>query len=237
MAHGSFDGPVFHFESNVLHCQGIIVDQIKTVFEDAPEIPDGTAFPRCDPESHWKFRHWTQQFKDYYREHELQTYEDPLRAAWAMFHGDNTAAWPPPAESGYSPDCCKPGELYVCLPRLARHVLNHADSYSRVAAWGMVKTVLRGRRPFVSESGYMGLAPSYIIETNPKEVKAWSIAVVAGCSTPLLMREKGDGTYQLLGTCFVQGWMDGEWIETMMGSEDPREFWEAMKDGAKLKII
>ena len=232
----SFDSPIFYFENSILHCQGIIIDQIKINFEDAPAIPDGTGFPRCDPESYWKFRFWTQQLKEYYSEHELTIYDDPVRAAWAMFHGDNIAAWQPPEESGYESGCCRPDELYVCLPNLSRHVLRYADSYSRVAAWSVVKTVLRGRRPFVSESGYMGLAPSYINGDSLEDMTSLDIAVLAGCSTPLLIREKGDGTYQLLGTCFVQGWMDGEWVQTVMGFENPGEFWEALKDDARLRI-
>ena len=153
-----------------------------------------------------------------------------------MFHGDNTAAWPPPAESGCDSGSYTLDELYVCLPKLSHHVLSYADSYSRVDAWAVVKSVLRGRRPFVSESGYMGLAPSYITEDNLEDVTSLDIAVVTGCSTPLLLREKSDRTYQLLGTCFVQGWMDGEWIQTIMGSDSPAEFWEALKDDAKLVI-
>ena len=39
------ESPIFHFENDILHCQGIIIDQIKIIFEDAPAIPSGTAFP------------------------------------------------------------------------------------------------------------------------------------------------------------------------------------------------
>jgi len=83
----------------------------------------------------------------------------------------------------------------------------------------------------------MGLAPAYIGERSNDEKRTLVLAVAAGCSVPLLVWERADGTYQLIGTCFVQGWMDGEWIETMMGAESPREFWEAVKDDAKLRIL
>lgn len=236
MTYDAFDNPIFDFENGILHCQGIILDQIKVILEDAPAFPFGTSFPRCDPESNWKFRVWAEQIKEYYHKHELKTYDDPLRAAWAMCHGDSTAAWPPPRESGYDPDCYDSKQTYVCLPSLSRHIYRWGSSYSHVAAWAVVKSVLRGRRPFISASGYMGLAPSYIAEHDSEAILGYGLTVVAGCSTPLLLREKGDGTYQLLGSCFVQSWMDGEWMEMMMGSESPNDFWEAMKDDAKLMI-
>lgn len=105
----------------------------------------------------------------------------------------------------------------------------------------MVNTVLRGRRPFVTDDGFCGLGPAYIVERNDENTKswksaAWQLAVVAGFSVPLLFRDRGNETYELIGSCFVQGWMDGEWIQTMMGADDPRQFWEAMANSARLVI-
>jgi hypothetical protein len=236
MNRDSFESPLFSFEGSIFRCTGIIIDQVKLIFDDAPDIPAGTRFPPCDPESNWKFRYWTDAIDNYYQKHDLTTYDDPLRAAWAMFHADNIAAWPPPAGYGYDPDLDHPNEKYVCVPQLSRHVLRYGSSYDRTSAWGIVKTILRGRRPFISEDGYMGLAPAYIAKTGNAEKITWSLAVVAGCSVPLLLQERKDGTYQLVGTCFVQGWMDGEWMETMMGAERSREFWEMIKDDSKLVI-
>jgi hypothetical protein len=51
-----------------------------------------------------------------------------------------------------------------------------------------------------------------------------------------MLREWEDGTYQLVGACFVQGWMDGEWLGTIMGAESVMEFWRAIGDGAKIVI-
>jgi hypothetical protein len=231
----SFERPLFGFKGNVLCCTGLIIDQIEHVLDDAPEIPDGTAFPRCDPESNWRFRCWTEEIENYYTRRELTTYDDPLRAAWAMFHGDSAAAWLLPEESGYAPATYYSDEKYLCVTKLSRHVLHDGSSYSRTAAWGVVKSVLRGRRPFISKDGYMGLVPAYIDELDTPE-KPWQLAVVAGCSVPLLLRERNDGTYQLCGSCFVQGWMEGEYMETMMGTANPNEFWAAIRDEASLKI-
>lgn len=226
--------PMFSFAHDALHCTGIIIDSIKFLFEDAPDIPAGTA-----PKSTWRSHYWKDAIGKYFEMHGLATYDDPLRAACAMFHGDSIAAWIPVAESGYYPDFCRPTERYVCLPAASRHVLKYADSYDRTEARSVVNTVLRGRRPFVSESGYMGLAPSYIEAIDIKDAGVstiWHLAVVAGCSVPLLLRARNDGSYELCGTCFVQGWMDGEWTRTVMGAEDPREFWEAIREGARLVI-
>ena len=65
---------------------------------------------------------------------------------------------------------------------------------------------------------------------------SWQLAVVAGCLVPLLLRGRRDEMYKLIGTCFLQGWMDGEWIKTMIGADDPAEFWNGMREGAQLVI-
>lgn len=232
----SLSSPFFFFDDSALNCTGLIIDRITSFFEEPPNIPDGTTFPRCDPPSNWQFRCFTSTIESHHQKLGVTAYDDPLRAAWAMFHGDSVAAWPPAAESGYAPGICQPDERYVCLPHLSRHVLRFTDSYDRTEAWGVVKSVLRGRRPFVTENGYMGLAPTFIAEFSNEEKMACQLAVVAGCSVPLVLRERENGTYQLVGTCFVQGWMDGEWIETMMGADSAKEFWEAIGQGAKIVI-
>lgn len=231
MHQNSFKPPLFFFEGTQLHCHGIIIDQIKVAFGDAPDIPAGTA-----PKSTWRFHYWTNKIQHMYQKYGWTAYDDPLRAAWAMFHGDSIAAWPPAAESGYGPNVCSPEEKYVCLPRVSRHVLAFADSYSRTEAWRVVNKVLRGRTPFISDNGYMGLAPAHILETDDYDQVTWSIAVLAGCSVPLVLRRRENGTYELIGSCFVQGWMDGEWMETTMGADSPMEFWDAIRGGEKLVI-
>jgi hypothetical protein len=227
MTQDLFTAPLITLQGNELHATGLIIDQISHIFEDAPDIPAGTA-----PKSHWRAHYWGEAIRKYYLSHGLTTYDDPARAVWAMFHGDSVAAWPPVEESGYAPGQCRPSEHYACLPQLSRHVRKYADSYSRTEAWTAIDTVLRGRRPVFSDNGYIGLAPAYLAGAS----EAWSIAVVAGCSVPLILVEREDGTYQLVGTCFVQGWMDGEWVETMMGAESAKGMWEAMGDGARIVI-
>lgn len=231
MDQDSFCAPLYSFENKALDCHGIIIDQIKVVLGDAPDIPAGSA-----PKSTWRFHYWTTKLRDICKKYGMKQYDDPLRAAWAMFHGDSVAAWPPVAESGYEPGICHSNEEYVCVPRLSRHVLMYSMSYDRTEAWSVVDKVLRGRRPFFTNDGYMGLAPAHIADAKDFEQIEWSLAVVAGCSVPLVLRERKNGTFELIGTCFVQGWMDGEWMTTMMDTESPKEFWDAMRDCAKLVI-
>jgi hypothetical protein len=228
--------PLFSFQGSALHCTGLLIDRINGILGDAPEIPAGSAL-----KSTWRFLFWMDRLEQMYRTRGLDIYEDPGRAICAMMHGDSVRAWPPATDSKYDSGQCLKNERYVCLPAESRHVLPYARSYDRAEAMSVVDTVLRGRRPFVTDSGYMGLGPAYITEDTVDNNKTWKtagwqLAIVAGCSVPLLLRQRGDETYELIGTCFVQGWMDGEWIETMMGADDPAEFWNGVREGAQLVI-
>ena len=71
---------------------------------------------------------------------------------------------------------------------------------------GLVREVTRTRRFLVTEDRYMGLAPSEAREGD-------RVAVVYGCSTPVLLRGIGDdpvANWLLVGECYVHGLMDGE---------------------------
>jgi len=49
-----------------------------------------------------------------------------------------------------------------------------------------------------------------------------TVAVLVGCSTPMLLRKKKDGC-QVVGECFLHGCMDGEAIDAI-----DRDGWEVM---------
>jgi hypothetical protein len=227
----TLETPIISLQGKALHSTGVIVDQIELILEDAPDIPAGTA-----PKSNWRAHYWAYKIEEFYRKQNLTTYSDFTRAAWAMFHGDSVGAWPSVAESGYDTGIAESTERYVCLPRLSRHVIVHGNSYDRSQAWAVVDSVLRGRRPFITKNGYMGLLPTYTATPDRSEHPPWFIAVIAGCSVPLLLEERSDATYRLLGTCFVQGWMEGEWMTTAMGADTTEEFWRAIKDTAIIVI-
>ena len=76
---------------------------------------------------------------------------------------------------------------------------------------GLVREMTRARRFFVTADRYMGLAPGEAREGD-------RVAVVYGCSTPVLIRGIGDGEaeWRLVGECYVYGLMDGEAV-TMDG--------------------
>lgn len=232
----AFDKPLFSFRGAALHCTGLIIDNVNTMLNDAPNIPAGSA-----PKSTWRYHYWKNRLERMYHARGSGIYDDSDRAICAMMYGDSVGAWPPVADSGYESGQCLRNERYACLPTESRHVQPYASSYDRTEAMGVVDTVLRGRYPFVTEGGYMGLGPAYINEDTDKSNKTWDsagwlLAIVAGCSAPLLLRERDDNTYELIGTCFVQGWMDGEWIGTIMDADDPMEFWRNMREGAELVI-
>jgi hypothetical protein len=62
------------------------------------------------------------------------------------------------------------------------------------------------RRPFLSEQGYVGLAPSH---AEAGDV----IVIIYGAIVPFILREVGNGRYNLVGEAYVHGIMDGEYIE------------------------
>ena len=80
---------------------------------------------------------------------------------------------------------------------------------------GIVREVTRTRRFLVTTDGYIGLAPG--------EARVGDrVAVVYGCSTPLLIRKvnEAEATWCLVGECYVYGLMDGEAVavdDTLVG--------------------
>lgn len=231
ITHDIFEDPILHFQDNVLHCTGLIIDQVGTILQQPPQISTETVhLQSTDPD--WEFHCWTIELTEHFRNSDSNIYEDPLRAAWAMCHGDNTAAWPP------NPDFKSPlDDPYTCQTDLSKHVSAWVHGYRESEARNIVRQVLRGRQPFISDAGYMGLMPAYIAEKWSEIGQKCHIAVLAGCSVPLILQEKDDETYTVLGACFVQGWMEGEWMETMMGAESPTEFWRGMRGVATLRIV
>ncbi|KAI0003465.1 heterokaryon incompatibility protein-domain-containing protein [Xylariaceae sp. FL0662B] len=63
-----------------------------------------------------------------------------------------------------------------------------------------------GRRPFLSETGYVGLGPSGL---EPGD----TIAIPYGSRVPFALRHQTDDTYQVVGELYVYGIMDGEFMK------------------------
>lgn len=108
--------------------------------------------------------------------------------------------------------------------------------YLPTEAWHVVKQVLRRRHPFISRDRNMGLVPAYIADQAIDDARPWHLAVIAGCPVPMVLRQRENATYELVGACPVQGWMGGKWIETTMGAETSIAFWGSAKDSAQLVI-
>ncbi|EON95709.1 putative heterokaryon incompatibility protein [Phaeoacremonium minimum UCRPA7] len=227
--------PFFTFEGDALYCTGIILDNIATFLGDLPAFPKDMQFPMGDPQTYFRYVTWMEKLDNFYKDSNVAIYEDPMQAAKAMFHGDLPSAWPRREENPGNCSETYPQEKYVCKPELSRYVKFFAGSYSRLEARDHVKMVLRGRTLCVTEKGYMALAPSYV-KNNVAE-KPWLLAILATCSVPVLMQENDDGSYKICGTCFVQGWMEGEVLKDEMGVDSPADFWSAMEGSSKLKIV
>ncbi|KPM46325.1 hypothetical protein AK830_g28 [Neonectria ditissima] len=61
---------------------------------------------------------------------------------------------------------------------------------------------MRGRRLFTTEKGRLG-------SITKRAICGDRVAVLSGCNVPVVLRPKGDG-YELVGSCFVDGLMNGE---------------------------
>lgn len=64
---------------------------------------------------------------------------------------------------------------------------------------------------FVTKSGALGLGPTEMLKDD-------RVVVLAGCEVPVVLRwvrerERGRGSYRLIGQCYVVGAMHGEWAE------------------------
>ena len=74
----------------------------------------------------------------------------------------------------------------------------------------LTRLPLAGRRFFVSEERYVGLAPS----SARKGDEVW---IVRGTKMPLLLRKQPKGTYRFIGEVYIHGLMQGELFEKKDG--------------------
>ncbi|OQV07259.1 hypothetical protein CLAIMM_11717 [Cladophialophora immunda] len=236
----------FEFEDNTLHCAGVILDKVDGVIAGKTgQLPVEAAVPGL-----------VGFCKDFFAKNNITPYDDVTQALIAMVHGDCVASWPKEEESPNIPhDEDSWTAPYTCIPfkpRLnpdqhpnrSRHVPWYGSSYSSQEAWDVVRTIMRGRHLFVSEKGYLGLLPDYLGKVEgdsdrPGHCGPFHLAILATCSVPVILGEHPEieGAYRFLGTCFVQGWMEGEILREEMGCSEPAEFWEAMTGTEKRRIV
>ena len=72
-------------------------------------------------------------------------------------------------------------------------------------------TFQRDRRPFLSNSGHVGLAPA---RAEPGDC----ICIIFGSPVPYILRSSTEGEFVLIGEAYAYGIMDGEWLDNDQAS-------------------
>lgn len=72
------------------------------------------------------------------------------------------------------------------------------------------------RRLTVTEKGYLGMAAS-------RTQKGDLVVVLFGCNIPVILREGGEGNFEFVGECYVDGFMDGEAMVLINGESGLKE--------------
>lgn len=232
-------GKFFAFDGDTLHCTGIILDRLIGV------LPSDAGSSSVSS----KVSDLVAANRQFHKTDEHSPYDDGEQAVMAMAHGDVIAAWPKREDNMENADEQFPMETYVCIPyrpksgqdkmpNESRHVPYFAGGYKRSEAYYAARTILRGRTFFITEKHYLGFMPEYAVAAAG-ENRPMVVAILATCSVPVLLEEhpKVHGAYRFVGTCFVQGWMEGEVLKEEMGCDDPAEFWEALEGSERLRIV
>lgn len=230
---GDFDKPLFELDDSTIHATGVVIDRLAGFFT----LDNTSQITGKELTVYERFYTIVHAFCEHYKTSEVCPYADPRQAAVAMLHGDVPSAWSPRNKDTKHDEDEQMG--YVCDPTKSRHVEPYAGSYSGIDAWDTVDAVLRGRALGITQKGYMFLLPQQPPQDSEDESgdgPPWLLAIVATCSTPVLLRQYEDGFHRLGGSVFVQGWMEGEVFADAMGAASPKEFWASKLDDEKLMI-
>jgi hypothetical protein len=99
------------------------------------------------------------------------------------------------------------------------YVPKDAEEVTYMEVYCSVQRSVQQRRFMLTKNGYFGWVPDnlYCGDDVTHEVEVGDkIAIVFGCSTPLVIRPKRD-KFEVLGEAYVQGFMDGEALD-LLGS-------------------
>lgn len=223
ISYESSNDPYFSFHGNKLLCTGIVVDALKWVIDPGPTKKA-------------TFQIFAQAITQFYASEETNPYEDEVQALWAMCHGDVPSTWPPRApDDGRDEDYYN--KLYKGDRDSARHFYRYVTDIGERERKEVMEAVIRGRTLGFTEKGYMCLVPYWMKpQHREKSLGQPVLAVLAGCSTPVLLHKLENGEYTVAGSAFVQGWMEGEFIEKLMGAESPNAFWTSRLSETKMCI-
>ncbi|KAK8133437.1 hypothetical protein PG984_005449 [Apiospora sp. TS-2023a] len=86
--------------------------------------------------------------------------------------------------------------------------------HSRLS-WFLI-LVMMVKRIMTTTRGYVGMTPKASKQGD-------SIFLLKGCNMPLVLRPYGDGSYRLVGECFVHGIMDGEAMDQFLQDDSVEE--------------
>ena len=78
--------------------------------------------------------------------------------------------------------------------------------------FGFVRVAITGRVLFTTCDGAMGLAPRVAMPGD-------EVCVLLGCRTPLILRPNAAECYQVVGECYIDGYMDGAALLGPLSSE------------------
>ncbi|KAG9235102.1 heterokaryon incompatibility protein-domain-containing protein [Amylocarpus encephaloides] len=93
---------------------------------------------------------------------------------------------------------------------IARHVFLHREtedlpgrSHKPLMSRWTDTVVNMARRLAVTNKGYIGMAPSRAQQGD-------AVCILHGCNLPILLRPRGDGSFELIGEYYLDGFMNGE---------------------------
>ncbi|KAJ4366792.1 hypothetical protein N0V83_007317 [Neocucurbitaria cava] len=96
------------------------------------------------------------------------------------------------------------------LTNLQRRQLRNFEKHMRKAT--------EGRRLLVSARGLLGLGPMSTAQAETRKDEIW---ILRGARVPFILRQMGEGQYQIIGEAYVHGLMYGEAVR----SRDAETFW------------
>jgi hypothetical protein len=86
------------------------------------------------------------------------------------------------------------------------HDLSKAEA---IMAYCRLAHMSKGRCYFTTNTGYIGLGENSVQEGD-------LICILYGCGSPLVLRPQQDGAFTLVTFTFVDGFMEGEFLEKVM---------------------
>ena len=99
----------------------------------------------------------------------------------------------------------KPPHLSVGEPN-AKFELYKASLNAERNSYSRAMEYLHNRRPFLSEMGFVGLAPA---GSKPGDL----VAILLRAVQPFVLRDVGENRFELVGEAYVHEIMDGEFLK------------------------